>query len=113
MKNSNITFTEFQNAFHNMNRQDNFSYEGLKALYEYLADLESDLDTEIELDVIALCCEYSEHDLPSLIQEYGENIDAEELIENGDGVIEPLMQYLENNTTVIPVGKSDYIIQDF
>ena len=42
-------------------RPDNFSHEGQKALYEYLEDLSEDIGTPIELDVISICCDYSEH----------------------------------------------------
>jgi hypothetical protein len=40
--------------------KNNFSYEGKKALFEYLEELE-DSTFEHELDPIALCCEYSEY----------------------------------------------------
>lgn len=55
-----VNFYNFQDAFHRMDRKSNFSYEGLKALFDYLEQLEKDLGEQIELDVIALCCEYSE-----------------------------------------------------
>jgi hypothetical protein len=44
-----------------MNRKENFSYDGLDALYEYLTDLEESIGEELELDVIALCCDYMEY----------------------------------------------------
>jgi len=55
-----ISFQDFKDAFQNMNRGDNFSYEGLRVLFDYLEDLEQSLEEPIELDVIALCCEYTE-----------------------------------------------------
>ena len=56
----NVNWHNFQDAFQNMGRGDNFSYEGLRALFDYIEQLEEDMGEEIELDVIALCCEYSE-----------------------------------------------------
>ncbi len=56
----NVNFHRFQDAFQNMDRGNNFSYEGLRALFDYLEQLEEDMGEQIELDVIALCCEYSE-----------------------------------------------------
>ena len=41
--------------------KNNFTYEGKRALFDYLENLEEDTGTEIELDTIALCCEYSEY----------------------------------------------------
>lgn len=73
----NIGFCQFQDAFHNMDRKDNFSYNGLRTLYDYLEQLEEDTGETIELDVIALCCEYSEIDEDD--KEYSEYVgdDAE------------------------------------
>ena len=44
------------------NYKNNFSYEGLTALFEYIEELEDDIGEEIEFDMIALCCDYSEYD---------------------------------------------------
>ena len=51
---------EFKEAFRTI-RPDNFTYAGLSALFDYLEDLESDMGEEMELDVIALCCDYAEY----------------------------------------------------
>ena len=42
--------------------KNNFSYDGLGALFDYIEELENDMGEEIEFDPIALCCEYSEYD---------------------------------------------------
>ena len=55
-----VSITDFMDAFEKM-RPANFTYEGLECLYNYLIDYEQDTGTEIELDVIALCCDYSEY----------------------------------------------------
>ena len=44
------------------NYKNNFSYEGLHALFEYLEDYEDDIGEEIEFDMVAICCQYSEYD---------------------------------------------------
>ena len=56
-----VSKTDFVDAFTKM-RQSNFSYEGLIALYDYLENFEEDTDKEIELDVIAFCCDYTEYE---------------------------------------------------
>ena len=55
-----INFNNFVDAFKAYNRMDNFSYDALKAIFEYIEDYERDSGEEIELDVIAICCEFSE-----------------------------------------------------
>ena len=52
---------QFADAFKSI-RPDHFSYEGLKALYDYLEDYEDSTGEQIELDVIGLCCEYVEYE---------------------------------------------------
>ena len=52
---------DFRQAFAEYNRADNFSYEGLTALFEWLEQLADDTSTPYELDVIALCCEFTEY----------------------------------------------------
>ena len=67
-----VSAYDFERAFADMNRADNFSYEGKRALFEYLEQYGEDCGEEVELDVIALCCEYSEHDTAlEAAREYG------------------------------------------
>jgi len=67
-----VNFTDFHNAFKQL-RPNNFSYEGLQALFEYCEDYERDTGEPQELDVIALCCDVTE-DTPLNIAN-GYNID--------------------------------------
>jgi len=84
-----------------MGRNEQFSYNGKKALFEYLEALEEDLDEEIDLDVIALCCEYTEYES---IKEYQEDYGDD--YKNLDSI--------EQVTTVIRIeGKDSFIIQQF
>jgi len=63
---------EFEDAFREYGRSDSFSYEGKRALYDYLEQYEEDTGEEIELDVIGLCCNYSEYETAlEAAQEYG------------------------------------------
>jgi NAD(P)-dependent dehydrogenase (short-subunit alcohol dehydrogenase family) len=43
-----------------MDRKDQFSYEGLELIFDYIEEYEQETGEQIELDVIALCCEWSE-----------------------------------------------------
>lgn len=56
-----INFYAFQKAFQDL-RPNNFSYQGLRALFEYLEDSEESTGEEIEFDVIALCCDFIEYE---------------------------------------------------
>tara|TARA_R100000657_G_C4655468_1_gene99481 strand:+ start:347 stop:655 length:309 start_codon:yes stop_codon:yes gene_type:complete len=51
---------DFKNAFA-ARRPDNFTWGGLSALYDHLIELEHDTGVELELDVVALCCDFTEY----------------------------------------------------
>jgi hypothetical protein len=62
-------------------RPDNFSQRGLEHLYDYLETLSEDQRADIEIDIIALCCDYSEGSVYDVCENYSlESID--ELEEN-------------------------------
>lgn len=103
---TSVNFSQFCDAFRNMNRNENFSYDGKRALFDYieeLEELEDETGEEYELDVIALCCEYAESDVEELIASY--NIDVSEAEGDEEEIAELVEEYLNENTSV--VGKLD------
>ena len=56
-----ITESRFHDEWHNYGRENSFSYAGRKALYEYLTEIKESCETEIELDIVALDCEFCEY----------------------------------------------------
>tara|TARA_R100000008_G_scaffold858_2_gene719 strand:- start:3785 stop:4084 length:300 start_codon:yes stop_codon:yes gene_type:complete len=91
---------QFVSAFDDMNRSEAFSRTGRFALYEYLTDLEEDCGIELELDVIAICCEFTEFEN---LEEFQESYGDWETIEE-----------IETQTTVIGGYDEDrFIIRDF
>ena len=127
-----ISKYQFRDAFVNYSREDNFSYDGLNALFDYLEQYEEDCDTEIELDVIALCCEYSEMTIDEVVNDYihsdwkgGTTYDQtayDDLKEIEDDA-EPedvkeyqrdyILEWLKERTQVITVDDDTVIIQQF
>lgn len=103
MNNTNFgivkTFNEndFINEFKAYNRQDNFSYKGLCILFESLEQTANDCEMNIEMDVIALCCEYSEDSIADIINNY--DIDMTDC-DSVDEKIETVEYYLQDNTYV-------------
>jgi hypothetical protein len=61
---------DFIRAFEDSNRSNSFSSDGLEILYDYLSSYEEDIGEEVELDVIAFCCEFSEYDLEEINNTY-------------------------------------------
>jgi len=96
-----ITFGQFQDAFFNMDRQNQFTYKGKKALFEYLEEYEDDTDEQIELDVIALCCDFTEYDS---LEDFWQEYDKEDF---------PDIDAIECETQVIMIDNDSFIIADF
>ena len=83
-------------------RKNQFSYEGLRALYEYLVNLEDDIGEEFEFDPIALCCEYTEYESLDDFQEQHDKFDFE------------CIDDIKEVTSVIEIDGSDrFIVQNF
>ncbi|KLI53621.1 hypothetical protein [Brachyspira hyodysenteriae] len=56
-----VTFEDFINEFNNRELyKNNFSRLGLIALFDYIQEIEEETGEEIELDIIALCCDFGE-----------------------------------------------------
>lgn len=76
----------------------NFSYKGLSALFDYLEGYEDDTGEQIEFDLVALCCDFTEYEN---LQEIKDNYSDIESLED-----------LEGYTTVIPVYNLDGSLSD-
>lgn len=97
-----VNFSDFCDAFWG-NYKDNFTYEGKRALFDYLEEYEESTGEEIELDIVALCCEYTEYESAvDCTKEYGDEKRSEE----------KALAWLRDNTQVIEFG-GGIIIQDF
>ncbi len=107
------TFSQFTDSFRDMDRQDNFSYQALRLLFDWFEQYEEETGQEMELDVIAICCEFNESTADELISDYelegfrsDFNGKAESWRNYGDREADEIEQYLLENTLF--VGKTDH-----
>lgn len=98
---TNVTLSDFRDAFISCGRKNNFSYEGLEALYNWIEEVDDSCGTETELDVIALCCEFNEYEN---IVEFHQDYNKEDYETLDD---------IANMTTVIIIDDGGFIIQAF
>jgi len=111
----NIGFNQFLDAFPE-SYKNNFTYNGKKALFEYLEQLEDDIGKEIECDIIAFCCEYGEYkNLKEYLQSYSSDIDKAEYEENDDleGYEKAVLEEIRDKTTLIMIDEESFIIGQF
>lgn len=92
-----INFFQFVYAFHAHDRYDSFGYDGLRIIFDYLEQYEQDCNEEIELDVIAICCDYNMMAIEDIVKEY--RIDVSDVDE--EDVEEYVLDYLNDNTMVL------------
>ena len=93
---------QFREEFREMGRANQFSYDGLGLLFDYLEQVSDDCDQPYELDVIGLCCDYSEDTPLSIAENYGIDIDENE---NDDEIMQQVKDFLATET--IMVGSTD------
>jgi hypothetical protein len=92
-----VNLPAFMDAFHAYKRYGQFDYNALQILFEYLEELESETGEEIELDVIALCCDYSVDSVADIASNY--DIDLSDC-EDDEARKFAVLEYLNDNTSV-------------
>lgn len=94
-----ISLFEFIDVFEDL-RPNNFTRKGLIVLFDYLEDYEDSTGESIDLDVIALCCDFTEYkDLKEFQENYGDKYQS--------------IEDIEKSTTVIPIDDEAFIVQNF
>lgn len=101
-----INLFQFRNAFKDMGRTNQFSYDALGLLFNYFEQYEDDTGEEMELDVIAICCEYSEETPEQIAQSYG--IEISDMYPNDR--LQYVNNYLAEHTSVVGITNNATII---
>lgn len=96
-----VNFSQFVDDFQAI-RPNNFSYEGLEVLFVYLSQYEIETGEELDFDVIALCCDFSEDTPLSIAENYGIEVDINE---NDEEIMQQVKDFLEVET--IMLGSTD------
>ena len=94
-----INVYAFRDAFRAADRSDQFSYHALGMLFD-------DVDPDHELDVIAICCAFSEDTPASIADQY--DIDTEDMDEGE--TLDAVLEYLGENTQVIGVTDAGAVV---
>jgi hypothetical protein len=126
-----INFNDFQREFIEYGREKQYSYEGLRELYEYYVGLSEDIGNPIEMDVIAICCDWAEYEAKDLFAEFapyqsmtspnGEVISCDNAHEIWSkatqeekyDLTDTLLDRLNQDTTVITTDKDSYLVMAY
>jgi hypothetical protein len=96
-----VNFQIFCDAF--SNRRDNFSYDGLRLLFNYLEETEDERN-EMELDAVAICCDYSEETAEDIAEMY--NVETND----GDTIEESVIGFLEDARAYVGTTSNGTIV---
>ena len=104
-----VSLEDFRYAF-KLARREDFSYYGLKELFNYLEEYEDSTGEEVELDVIALCCDFSEDTWQEIAQNYDIDLTEAEL---GGEKYEIVKEYLEDQGALVGEVEGGFVYRNF
>lgn len=103
-----VTLSDFRDAFRAAGRKDQFSYDGLRVIFDYLEEYEESTGESVELDVVTICCDYVEKTFDEVCEDYNVPHDAEL------GILqEDVREFLEDNTVLLGQTKDTYVFAQF
>jgi len=92
-----VSVYDFHQAFKEL-RPTNFTYAGLNILYDYFEEYERDTGEELEMDVIAICCDFTEDTWQNIASSYDIDLTDAEL---GGEKYEIVKTYLEDQGALV------------
>jgi len=99
-----VDFDMFVQAFEDFRRSSQFSFEALNVIFNYLEDS----DPAYELDVIGICCEFSESTVDEIISE--NDLDKSEDEEEN---LQTARNFLEDNTSIVGETADGFVYLQF
>ena len=105
---------DFQDAFlRSETYKNNFSYKGLNALFDYLEQCEEETGEEIDFDMVAICCDYSEFESATeAVEQYNGAVEENKAFDDEDKE-KASIAWLQDQTQVIEIEGGGVIIQKF
>ena len=100
-----INLYDFRDAFKRCGRGDQFSYEGLELIFDYIEEYEDSTGEQVELDVVALCCEWCEQSPEDIAVAY--NI---EFCVSPENTLQNVLEYLNDETQVAGVTDAGTVV---
>ena len=94
---------QFRDEFQQRGRDNQFSYEALGLLFDWFDELGED----VELDVIAICCDYSEETPQEIVDNYGIEIDKGE---DAESLTQQVYDFLDYQTSIVGVTDAGTIV---
>lgn len=93
-----VDLYDFRREFEYAGRENQFRYEALGIIFDWIEELDADTGEDTELDVIGICCSFDEAEAGDIFNTYSIECDDDE--PSDEDVIEAVRDYLHHNTSV-------------
>ena len=105
--------SSFMEEFKQSSRKDQFSYDALGAIFDYLEEYSDSTGEPVEFDMVAICCEWSEAHWSDIVRDYSIDLNDFADDEDDDNRIEAVYQTISEQTTAIDLGEGTFVFVQF
>lgn len=102
---------QFRDAFMASSRKDQFSYEALGEIFDYLEEYSESTGEPVELDIVAICCDWAEMTWQEIAESYNVDLsDCDSEIDKINAVEDFLM---DETSGVCRVNNDSFVFVQF
>ena len=105
-----LSKSSFIDAFTHSSRKDQFSYEALEAIFDYLEEYSDSTGEPVEFDIVGICCDWSEMTWQEVVLSYG--VDLSQCTDDDERVGE-VESFLCDNTQFLELSDGVFVFQQF
>ena len=105
-----LTKSSFVDAFKQSYRKDQFSYEALGAIFDYLEEYSDSTGENVEFDIVAICCDWSEMTWQEIAQSY--DVDLSQCTDD-DERIDVVKDFLSEETQFVELSDGNFVFIQF
>ena len=105
-----LSKSSFIEAFKQSSRKDQFSYEALEAIFDYLEEYSDSTGEPVEFDIVGICCDWSEMTWQDVAMSYG--VDLSQCTDDDERMGE-VESFLCDNTQFLELSEGVFVFQQF
>lgn len=105
-----LTKSAFIDAFKQSSRKDQFSYEALGAIFDYLEEYSDSTGENVEFDIVGICCDWSEMSWQEIAQSY--DVDLSQCTDDDERIGE-VGDFLNRNTQYCELSDGSFVFLQF
>lgn len=108
-----LSKSSFIDAFTHSSRKDQFSYEALETIFDYLEEYSNDTGEPVKVDIVGICCDWCESEWSEIARDYSIDLNDFADDEDDDNRIKAVAEFLWDNTTAYELSDGVFVYQQF